>query len=362
MDSQPAGSLATGPRLGGLAGPQAVGLLLIVVSACAFGSGALFAKPVYAAGLDWRALLYWRFLIAAVASWAWLLAEAGRRQSLRRLSRRQRVVAVALGVLYVGNSSTYFASLETISASLAALIVYIYPVLVAVMALRFGHPLVGRRPWIALVLAVVGVVLAVGGIDASHAPPLGGVALALASAVIYAVWIVLSARLGGERRTPRDPAPPEAMKAVEETDPAPAAALMMTGALTVYAVVGVLGGVPVTPDRVPSAAWFGLIGVGLVSTAVAVQAFYAGARRIGAARAALVSTIEPVYTIVLATLLFGESLTSIQLLGGACVIGAVLLAETGRHSPPSRVVDGAAQVRAGVGWAPSQADPEEMPS
>ena len=194
--------------LGDLGGSQAVGLLLVVISACAFGSGALFAKPVYAAGLDWKALLYWRFLIAALVSWAWLLARASNRRSLRHLSRRRWAILGALGILYVGNSSTYFAALETVSASLAALIVYIYPVLVAVMALRVGRPLEGRRPWLALGLAIAGVALAVGGIDPSHAPPVTGIALALAAGVIYAMWIVLSARLGGERRTPRDPAPP----------------------------------------------------------------------------------------------------------------------------------------------------------
>jgi drug/metabolite transporter (DMT)-like permease len=315
--------------LGDLGGSRTVGLVLVVISACAFGSGALFAKPVYATGLDWKALLYWRFLIAALVSWAWLLARASNRRSLAHLSRRRWAVLGALGILYVANSSAYFAALETVSASLAALIVYIYPVLVAVMALRIGRPLEGRRPWLALTLAVAGVGLAVGGIDPSHAPPATGITLVLVAAVIYALWIVLSARLGGERRRPRDPAPPEAMAGAEETDPAPAAALMMTGALAVYAVLCVLTGEPVTPDRVPGAAWFGLLGVGLVSTAVAMQTFYAGVRRIGAARAALVSTIEPIYTIVLATVLFGEALTAVQLLGGGLVIGAVLLAETG---------------------------------
>lgn len=285
---------------------------------------------MYAAGLDWKALLYWRFLIAALVSWAWLLARAPNRRALRRLSRRRWVILGALGVMYVGNTGTYYAALETVSASLAALLVYIYPVLVAVMALRVGRPLEGRRPWIALGLAVAGIVLVVGGIDPSHAPPATGIALALAGGVIYAVWVVLAARLGGERRTPRDPAPPEAMEGVEETDPAPAAALMMTSALAVYAVIAVLSGEPVTPDRVPSGAWFGLVGLGVVSMALSMQSFYAGARRIGAARASLLSTIEPVYTIVLATLLFGEALTPVQLLGGALVIGAVLLAETGR--------------------------------
>ncbi|MGZ6271346.1 MAG: DMT family transporter [Candidatus Limnocylindrales bacterium] len=307
---------------------RAVGILLVLVSACGFGSGALFAKPVYASGLDWLTLLYWRFLIAAIVSWAWLLLLPPNRRALRRLSRRRVVVLLGLGVLYVGNSGTYFAGLETVSASLAALIVYIYPALVAVLALRFGRRLEGRRPWFALGLALVGVGLAVGGIDASEAPPLSGLLLVVASPVIYAIWIVLSARLAGERGTPRDPAPPEAMERPEETDPAPAAAIMMTGALAVYAVLAVGGGRPVLPADVPTGAWFGLLGVGLVATALAMQAFYAGTKRIGAARAALISTVEPIYTITLATILLGESLTPVQLLGGACVIVAVILAET----------------------------------
>jgi drug/metabolite transporter (DMT)-like permease len=75
-----------------------------------------------------------------------------------------------------------------------------------------------------------------------------------------------------------------------------------------------------------------------------VQAFYAGSRRIGAARAALVSTVEPVYTITLATLLFGERLTLVQVLGGALVIGAVLLVQL----PEARERLGTARAQAEV--------------
>ena len=321
---------------------RAVGVVLVLVSACGFGSGALFAKPVYAAGLDWLTLLYWRFLIAAVVSWAWLLLVPVNRRALRTISRRRVLVLLALGVVYVGNSGTYFAGLETVSASLAALIVYIYPALVAVLALRFGRRLEGRRPWAALGLALLGVALAVGGIDPTQVPPLSGLLLVLASPVIYAIWIVLSARLAGERRTPRDPAPPEALEGVQETDPAPAAAIMMSATLAVYAALAFAGGRPILPTQVPSDAWFGLIGVGLVATALAVQAFYAGTKRIGAARAALASTVEPIYTIVLATLLLGESLTPVQLLGGALVIGAVILAETAPR--PAEAVPAAATI------------------
>ena len=307
---------------------RALGILLVVVSACAFGSGALFAKPVYAAGLDWMTLLAWRFGFAAVASWIWLLAIPANRRGLRRLSRRRVLVLLSLGILYVINSGTYFAALETVPASLAALIVYIYPALVAVLVLRWGRRLPGRRPWIALAIAMLGVVLALGGIPESEMPPLLGIVLAVASPLIYSVWIILSARLSGERPTTVDAVPPEAMEAAEETDPAPAAALMVTATAIVYWVAATTTGRPTNPFDVPPDAWIGLIGVGLVSTAIAVQAFYAGTRRVGAAQAALISTVEPIYTITFATLLFNESLQPMQLLGGALVISGVIVAQT----------------------------------
>jgi drug/metabolite transporter (DMT)-like permease len=312
---------------------HAIGLVLVVVSACAFGSGALFAKPVYAAGLDWMALLAWRFLIAAAASWLWLLAFPAHRAALKQVSRRRILVLLVLGALYVGNSGTYFAALETVPASLAALIVYIFPALVAVLTLRYGRPLAGQRAWIALGLASLGVALAVGGIAPGSMPPILGLVLTLASPIIYAVWIILAARLGGERSEEERIALQDAETSMhpETTDAAPATAIMTTATFAVFWVAAMATGRPTTPADVPDAAWVGLIGVGLVSTALAMQTFYAGWRRIGAANASLVSTVEPVYTIVLATILFGEILTGVQILGGALVIIGVLLAQTGQR-------------------------------
>src|SRR6185369_1732969 len=152
----------------------AIGIGLTVVSAFAFGSGALFAKPVYAAGVGWHVLLAWRFLVGAGLAWGWLLLNARSRAALRGMRRRDILVAIALGVLYTGNSTTYFAGLESVSASLAALIVYVYPVIVAVISLQVGQPLQGRRAWGALAIALAGVALAVGNIDAASMPPATG--------------------------------------------------------------------------------------------------------------------------------------------------------------------------------------------
>ena len=102
---------------------------------------------------------------------------------------------------------------------------------------------------------------------------------------------------------------------------AAATALMMSATAAVYWAAALVDDRPVMPMEIPSAAWFGIVGVGVMSTFVAIQTFYAGAQRIGAAQAALISTVEPIWTIVLAAILFSVALTPIQLLGGALILG-----------------------------------------
>ena len=310
---------------------RALGVALIVISACGFGSGALLAKPIYAAGVDWMTLLAWRFLFAALLSWGWLLLWPAQRRVVRSLSQRRVLVLVLLGVLYTGNSGTYFAGLETVSASLAALIVYLYPAIVAVLSLRFGRRLEGRRAWFGLGLATAGVALAVGGIDPRSAPPVLGVLLIAASPLIYAVWIVFAARLGGEQAD--GAVPPYDSESAGSQDPAdagPTAAIMLSATAVAWWIAALVTGRPVMPAQIPVDIWWALFGIGLVATALALQTFYAGARRIGAAQASLVSTVEPVYTIALAALIFGELLTPIQLAGGVLVIIGVLISQTSR--------------------------------
>jgi drug/metabolite transporter (DMT)-like permease len=225
--------------------------------------------------------------------------------------------------MYVGNSGTYYAALETVSPSLAALVVYLYPAVVAVLSLRFGHRLIGRRAWIALGISLAGVVLAVGGIDPDETPPVSGLLLAFASCFIYAAWVVLAARLSGERR---EAVADEVNDGGSATAPV---ALIMTATATVYWGAALATGRPVLPAQIPPEAWVGLLGVGVASTFIAIQTFYAGARRVGAAHASLISTAEPIWTITLAAILFDIALTPVQLVGGALILIGVVVAQTG---------------------------------
>ena len=316
-----------------------IGTVLVVVAAAGFGTGTVLSKPLYAIGLDWLQLLAWRFTIGATLAWAWLLVASQRRAARGRLSRRQALAAVGLGLWYSGNAGTYYAGLQTVPASLAGVLVYIYPAMVAVLSLRFVTRLEGRRPWIALGIALAGVVLALGGIDLSKPPPVAGIALVLASPLIYAGWIILSARLAGERSEHLAPT-----GGGDHADDASVATALMISATAVLFVIGaIVAGRPLAPSAMPAAAWPNLVGLGFASTFLAIQGFYAGSRRIGAAQAALISTVEPVVIVGLAWLLLGDILRPLQLVGAGLVIVGVLVAQTGprpQNAPqPARPLD-----------------------
>ena len=304
------------------------GIALVVVSAIAFGSGGLFARPVYATGVDWLTLMAWRFGIAGALAWVVLLARPGARRTLRAMPRRQVLVTIGLGVFYVTNTATYYAGITEVDLSLSALIVYIYPPVVAVLALQFGLPLEGRRAWTALGIAVAGVVLAVGGIDAASAPPTGPLLLIIASPLLYSVWIILAARHSGERsdRTGHG--------SDEGADPSVVGAVMLSSTAAVYWAVNLGLRHPVMPADIPAAAWPGILGVAVVAGFVSVQAFYAGTQRVGAAQASLISTVEPLWTILAASLLLDERLAPVQWVGGALILAGVMLSQTrGKGAP-----------------------------
>lgn len=298
----------------------------MLASAVGFGSASILARPAYDNGMDWLGLVTWRFLIGAALSWAWVAVSPGRRRALRLLSRRRIGVTIALGALFTGNSGTYYAALETVPAALAGVLVYTYPVIVAVLSLRFATPLPGRRPWIALLMAFAGVALALGGIDLATEPPVEGIVLVMLSSVIYSVWIIASARLSGERRDrlPDQAGPSDG----SSNDAAATMAVMITSSAVVFSFLSIVSGGSIDPRDVPTAAWPAVTAIGFLASFLAIQAFYAGARRIGAAQAALLSTIEPLTIVILAGVVLGQRLESVQLIGALMIMVSVVVAQT----------------------------------
>ena len=130
-----------------------------------------------------------------------------------------------------------------------------------------------------------------------------GIGLGIAAALIYSVYIVVGGRV------------------LRQEDPFAAATVVMLSAAAVFGLL-VMGGAPRFP--VTPAGWAAVLAIALVSTVIAMVGFFAGIKRLGAADAATLSTLEPVVTFVLAAVFLDEPVTLLQTAGGAIVLGAVI--------------------------------------
>jgi drug/metabolite transporter (DMT)-like permease len=103
---------------------------------------------------------------------------------------------------------------------------------------------------------------------------------------------------------------------------------MISATWVTFVLAALATGRPLAPSAIPPRAWPYLAAIGFASTFLAIQTFYAGSRRIGAAQAALVSTVEPLIIVALAWLTLHEVLRPIQLVGAGLVLVGVLVAQT----------------------------------
>lgn len=271
-------------------------VLLILLSAFGFGSMALFAKYAYAAGASPSTLLALRFAFAVA-----ILAPV---VYLRRL-RLPRGAAlggfVLMGLLYTAQSQSYFSALLYASSGLVALLLYIYPVLVTVLAVALGWERLDRRTVVLLALAIAGMAVMLG--DNLQGQPLG-IALGLAAAGIYAVYILLGGRITGG------------------TDPLAATLVIMSVAALGNGVLAIGGDLAFPRGAL---AWAAVAAIAFFCTVLAIACFLAGIKYVGASQASIISTAEPVITLCLGIALLGESVTAGQLGGGAMVLAAVVL-------------------------------------
>jgi drug/metabolite transporter (DMT)-like permease len=278
----------------------AQGVALIALSASAFGALGIFARVAYAGGTNVTGLLAVRFVIAGALLTLVMLA-------LRRPWPRGRVLAMAIGmgaIGYVGQSFSYFSALNYAAVGLVGLLLYAYPTLVCLLsAILLGEALTARKV-VLLVVSFAGLALMLGGGGGTAM----GIALGLAAAFIYSIYIIVGAReLGG-------------------ADSLGVAAVVSLSAAAVFAASAL-----VTPMQLPGAWWSWAAASALaLFTVIAMCAFFAGLKRVGPSVSSIISTMEPVVTVALAWLILGETLAPLQLLGGALVLAAAARLAVGK--------------------------------
>jgi drug/metabolite transporter (DMT)-like permease len=285
-----------------------LGVLLIIVSAVSFGTLAIFGRYAFADGLDIFTLLFLRFTLAAIVIAGLLIFRRERMPHGKDL-----YMLIGMGAIgYVGQSFSYLTAIKFASVGLVALLLYLYPVFVAILSILFLREKFTLLKVVALALATLGATMT--------ANPQGGkwtgILLALSAAAIYSVYIIVGSGVMKK------------VSAVSSSTVIFASAGIVYGALTVV-------NHPHWPSS--SSGWLAIAAITLIATIIPVVTFLAGLKLIGPTDASMLSTLEPVVTVLLAAWLFGEKLSPIILIGGGFILGAVILLTHGELAIPDTV-------------------------
>ena len=286
------------------------GILSVILSAVSFGLMPIFARLAYLQGVGVDELLFVRFLFAFLVAGA-ILKISG----LLIIPKIQDLlVLIGLGALgYFLQSTLYFNSLLYSPVAIVALLLYTYPVFVTIGAFALGWEKVSRRLTAAFILAVIGLFL----VANPFGSPIGlGVFLSLGASVTYTIYILSGSKV---------------LKRVRGI----VAAFYVMGAASVsFGLAGAITGSIHLKWNFEGWLWVAMIS--LVCTVIAMTSFFIGLSRIGPSKAALISLIEPVTSVIVSTGLFGNALNISQWLGGILILTATAVT-TLKHEARSKI-------------------------
>lgn len=276
------------------------GVLYVLGSAVCYGVGPIIFKSGMAAGLVPLDVLMCRFSVAAVILAAILLVKnRGRLRIPRRTMLRAAVVTPVFNC-----SQTFFfvTALTYIPAATNSLILYFYPLAVALLSRLFFGFRGGRAFAMSLLLVLSGSVFV--SFDAFFAAaPLPGIAASLGAMLVFSANLMVLQRF------------------LKNDDPMEFTLCIFVVAAVIFAAIrGPAAVLAYTPEQTLYA-----VLAGVVPTALSMPLLYAGVARIGSAYASIFSSLELVVTVVLSWLVLGEAVSLGQLAGMGCIMAGLIL-------------------------------------
>lgn len=290
--------------------PQSIGLACALLGAVGFSFKAILVKAAYRYGVDAETLLALRMLYSLPL---FLLMGYTARNAAEPILAADWRSLLLLGLLgYYGSSYLDFLGLRHISAALERLILFVYPTIVVLYAAWRVRRAPARPTLIALALCYAGVALVVThDVRSGHGDVLVGGTLVFASAICYAAYLLgaapLLTRLGSARVA------------------AWATLVACIAALLQFVLLRPLALAVAQPWQVQALS----LAMAVFSTVLPIWLVSEGIRRLGAAPTAMIGSLGPPITMLLAWLLLGEALGALQVLGAALVVGGVRLVAAG---------------------------------
>jgi len=274
-----------------------------------WGTLGLFAKILYAQGVSFESLVAVRASVGWLAVIGFLLATQGARSL--RVARRDLAFLVPLGLVGIGFFYLlYFYTVRESTVGTAAILLYSAPAFVVILARLFLKEPLNAAKVFALLLTVGGIFLVVGAYAPANLEVSPKILLTgLLSGLTYGLYAIFGRPLAGHLSP----------------------AVILSYALAFGSALLIVAALPTldTLIRLPAGSYLLLFMLSVVHTALAFALYTFGIRHLGAGRAAIVATIEPVVAGILGVTLLGEELTALKALGALLVLAGAVLAQVG---------------------------------
>lgn len=284
------------------------GYFLGIIAAASYGTNPLFAVPLYRAGLSPDSVLFLRYLVAIPVVAAMILL----RGRGFHISLREMFTLVIMGMLIAISSLSLFMSYNHMDVGIASTILFVYPILVAVIMSTLYNERTSLMTILCIILATAGIGLLMGN-SGGGTISITGTLLVILSALTYAVYIV----------------------AVNKTSLSKIATLTVTFYVLFFGMFLFMGrllyyGEPLFPSLPDWRLWGCVSGLAVFPTALSFCCTNGAIQAIGSTPTAILGAFEPVTAVIIGVCVFGETLTPRILVGLLLIIIAVILVIAGR--------------------------------
>lgn len=276
---------------------KTIGFINGTIAAASYGTNPLFALPLYARGLNVNSVLFYRYAIAVLIYALWL--KFVKKMSFKN-TKKELLPIFALGVLYSISSITLFSSFQFIEAGVACTILFIYPVIVALIMSIFFKEKLTKTVIGSIFLTSIGILLLYKGKNGISLN-INGIILVLFSALSYALYMIGI----------------NTIKPIQKINRAKLTFYVMTAGLTVY-IYNILTTTPLQTLSTPSM-WVFAIGLALFPTIISLETITISIKLIGSTTTAILGALEPLTAIFFGIIFFNEQMT-VRIASGVILI------------------------------------------
>ncbi len=281
------------------------GYLLGAIAAATYGMNPLFALPLYSDGMDADSVLFFRYLFAIPMLGAMILA----RGRSFKVSRHDTLMLIFMGLMVAASSLTLFLSYNYMDAGIASTMLFVYPILVALIMVLFYKERLSLLTALCIALALCGIALLYKGSDGSTLS-VPGTLLVFLSALTYAIYIV----------------------GVNHSSLKNVATLTVTFYVLSFGVALFLVRLFIGDGITLPTKWYlwgNLISLALFPTAISFLCTTSAIKYIGSTPTAILGALEPVTAVVIGITVFDEAFTLREGVGLVLIIAAVSMVIAG---------------------------------